>query len=492
MSDSFDPNALELRADHFIAGRRVARGGLETPVLRPSDHVEIGVIRDAGEDIVDEAVRAADASLRASSWASAHPLDRAAVLRRWADLLEERRAALARLESATSTRPIAETLARDVIRAAGAIRYFAEFADKIEGQVIATGPNDTCMVVAEPYGIVASITAWNFPLINAVWKSAAPLAAGNAVVLKPSELTPFSATLLAELAVEAGLPAGLFNVVQGLGATTGSALVRHPLVRKVTFTGSSATGAKIMVDAAATGTKPVTLELGGKSPQLVLEDVRDLAPVAQAIANGFLANSGQVCTAGSRVIVARRQAEELVDRVAAIAEARRPGPTWQTETTLGPIVTERQAQRIERMLAETIAAGAEAILGGRRFGERNAGAYFEPTILRNVAETSVGFRDEFFGPVIALYPYDDEEEGIAMANHPLYALGASVYTDDARKALSVPRRIEAGTVWINTHGRQPGYGHPQGGFNHSGFGREMGRAGLESFVRHKTLWHSHG
>jgi aldehyde dehydrogenase (NAD+) len=144
------------------------------------------------------------------------------------------------------------------------------------------------------------------------------------------------------------------------------------------------------------------------------------------------------------------------------------------------------------MLAETIAAGAEAILGGRRFGERNAGAYFEPTILRNVAETSVGFRDEFFGPVIALYPYDDEEEGIAMANHPLYALAASVYTDDARKALSVPRRIEAGTVWINTHGRQPGYGHPQGGFNHSGFGREMGRAGLESFVRHKTLWHSHG
>ena len=461
-------------------------------MLPPSDHAGIGVIRDAGEAIVAEAVRAADVALRSSGWASGNPLERAAVLRRWADLVEARRIELARLESATSTRPIAETLARDVIRAAGAIRYFAEFADKIEGTVVGTGPDDTCMVVAEPYGIVASITAWNFPLINAVWKSAPALAAGNAVVLKPSELTPFSAARLAELAVEAGLPAGLFNVVQGLGATTGSALVRHPLVRKVTFTGSTATGARIMADAAATGTKPVTLELGGKSPQLVLEDVRDLGPVATHVANGFLANAGQVCTAGSRLIVPRRRADELIERVAGLAAARRPGPTWEDGSTLSPIVSERQAQRIERLLAETLAAGAEVVTGGRRVSTRNAGATFEPTILRNVGEDSVGFREEFFGPVLAVYPYDDEEQGIAMANHPLYALAASVYTDDARKALAVPRRIEAGTVWINTHGRQPGYGRPQGGFNHSGFGKEMGRAGLESFVRRKTLWHSHG
>ncbi|RJF86807.1 aldehyde dehydrogenase [Oleomonas cavernae] len=492
MSDSFDPNTLDLAADHIIAGRRIGRGGTAVAVIRPADHAEIGIIRDADEAVVDEAVRAADAALRTSGWATAHPQDRAAVLRRWADLLEARRVEFARLEAATSTRPIAETLARDVIRAAGAIRYFAEYADKLEGTVVGTGPGDTCMVVAEPYGIVASITAWNFPLINAVWKSAPALAVGNAVVLKPSELTPFSAARLAEIAVEAGLPVGLFNVVQGLGPTTGSALVRHPLIRKVTFTGSAATGARIMADAAATGTKPITLELGGKSPQLVLQDVRDLGPVAQNIANGFLANAGQVCTAGSRIIVARRHADELTQRLIALASARRPGPTWEETTTLSPIVTERQAQRIERMLAETIAGGGEVVTGGGRFSSHNAGAYFEPTILRNVGEHTVGFREEFFGPVVALYPFDDEEEGIAMTNHPFYALAASLYTDDARKALSVPRRIEAGTVWINTHGRQPGYGHPQGGFNHSGFGKEMGRTGLESFLRYKTLWHAHG
>eukprot|EP01037_Dinobryon_pediforme_P022941 gene22941-24257_t len=196
MTDSFDPDSLSLSPDHFIAGQRVSRGGSGIPVLRPSDAREVGLILDAGEAIVDDAVVAAKAALRASGWATAHSLERAAVLHRWANLLEADRVELARLESATSTRPIAETMARDVIRAAGAIRYFAESADKIEGSVVATGPGDTCLVVPEPYGIVASITAWNFPLINAVWKSAAPLAVGNAVVLKPSELTPFSALRL--------------------------------------------------------------------------------------------------------------------------------------------------------------------------------------------------------------------------------------------------------------------------------------------------------
>jgi aldehyde dehydrogenase (NAD+) len=492
MSLSFDPNSLALSAAHFIAGRRVERGGGEIAVLRPSDHALAGTIRDAGEAIVEEAVRAADSALKASGWAKAHPLDRSRVIRRWAELIEADVDALARLESATSTRPIADTTGRDVLRAAGAIRYFAEWADKIEGTLVPTGSDATCLTVPEPYGIVGSITAWNFPLINAVWKSAPALAVGNAVVLKPSELTPFSALRLAELALEAGLPAGLFNIVQGAGASTGSALVRHPLIRKVSFTGSTATGASIMADAARFGTKPVTLELGGKSPQLVLEGVRDLDAVARNVANGFLANAGQVCTAGSRLIVSRAQTDELVGRVIALALERRAGPTWREGNTLPPIVSEKQANRIESMLAQTLAEGGEIVSGGRRIAGQNAGAYFEPTILRRVGEHSVGFREEFFGPVLSVYSYDDEEEGIAMANHPTYALAASLYTDDARKAQAVPRRIEAGTVWINTHGRQPGFGHPQGGFNQSGFGREMGRAGVESFVRHKTLWHAHG
>lgn len=487
----FDPNTVELCADHLIDGRRVAEGRDELPVRRPSDGAPSTPIRAAGEDLVDRAVRSARAAFETSGWAEASPLDRAAVLKRWADLLDRDRARIARIEAASTTRPIADVMARDLVRAAGAIRYFAEWADKVEGQLFTGRAGATAMARPEPFGVVASIAPFNFPAINAVWKSAPALAVGNAVVLKPSELTPYSALAIAELALEAGLPTGLFNVVQG-GGKTGSTLVRHRAVAKITFTGSSATGAKVMADAAVTGTKPLTLELGGKSAQLVLRDVRDLDAVALNVANGFLANAGQVCTAGTRLIAPRALRDELLDKVVRIARGRRAGPTWQGDTTLPPIISEPQAERIDRLLAETRDDGAQVILGGGRIASRNAGAYYEPTILTGVPERSVGFREEFFGPVLSVSTYEDEEEGIAMANHPTYALAASLYTDDARKALSVPARLDAGTVWVNAHGRQPDYSTPQGGFKGSGFGKEMGRAGLESFLRVKTVWLDHG
>jgi aldehyde dehydrogenase (NAD+) len=489
---SFDPSALRPSADHFIAGRRVSGGDAEIAVLRPSDLMQATILRDAGEPIVDLAAKAAAEVLQSSGWAKASPRERARVLHRWAELVEARGDDLARLESLGSTRPIADTATRDVVRTAGVIRYYAEFADKIEGAITTTDADSTCMVMAEPYGVVGAIVPWNFPIINTAWKCAPALSAGNAVVVKPSELTPLSAVALAELAIEAGLPAGLFNVVQGLGPTTGTAIVRHPLIQKISFTGSTETGAKIMAEAALHGTKPVTLELGGKSPQLVLKDVRRLDTVAQNVANGFLYNAGQVCTAGSRLIVHRAQADELVERVITIAKSKKPGPTWHEDTSLSPIVCERQAKRLETLLSRTLAEGAMVITGGKRHGGPNAVIYFEPTVLANVSEDSTGFRDEFFGPVMSVHPYEDEEQAIAMANHPVYGLAASLYTDDARKALSVPRRIEAGVVWINAHGRQPEYTAPQGGFRQSGFGKDMGRAGLEGYLRYKTLWYAHG
>jgi aldehyde dehydrogenase (NAD+) len=296
---------------------------------------------------------------------------------------------------------------------------------------------------------------------------------------------------VAELALEAGLPKGLFNIVLGAGAT-GSALVRHPLVRKVTFTGSSATGARIMADAAETGTKPVTLELGGKTPQLVMRGVRDLDAVAGNIANGFLANSGQVCTAGTRLIAPHELLEPLLDKVITIANGRKAGPTWTSGNTLPPIISEKQAVRIDGMLAQTRKDGAEVLLGGGRVAQVNGGAYYQPTILANVPDSSVGYSGEFFGPVLNVYGYEDEEEGIAMANHPSYALAASLYTDDLRQAMSLTDRLEAGTVWVNAHGRQPDYATPQGGFNGSGFGKEMGRSGLETFLRFKTVVLNYG
>ncbi len=490
MSNDFNPESVDLVAAHLINGERVVTGD-ELAVCRPSDGLASTPIPVADEETVDRAVQAAHTAFRTSGWAQSSPMDRAAVLHRWADLLDKNREKIARIEAVSSTRPIDDLINRDLVRAAGALRYFAEWADKIEGQYFMGAAGATTLAKPEPYGVVASIAPFNFPVINAIWKSAPALAVGNAVVLKPSEATPYSALALAELALEAGLAPGLFNVILGAGAT-GSALVRHPLVRKITFTGSSATGARVMADAALSGTKPLTLELGGKTPQLVLRDIRDIDAVATNIANGFLANSGQVCTAGSRLIVPTGLREQILDKVIGIANDRKAGPTWTSGNTLPPIINEKQAARIDDMIARTRADGATVLHGGGRVAEMNGGAYYEPTILSNVPDTSVGFTEEFFGPVLSVYDYDDEEEGIAMANHPSYALAASVYTDDVKKAMNLPDRIEAGTVWVNAHGRQPDFYTPQGGFNGSGFGKEMGRSGLESFLRFKTVLVNHG
>lgn len=490
MTYDFDPNSIELVAAHLIDGERVVDGE-KLSVFRPSDGVETTPIPIADEELVDRAVTSAHRAFITAEWRNATPLDRAAVLHRWAALIDENRERIARIEAASTTRPVADLINRDLVRASGALRFFAEWADKIEGKIIAGNNCATSMIRPEPYGVIAGIAPFNFPAINAIWKSAPALAVGNSVVLKPSELTPYSALVFAELALEAGLPKGVLNVIQGAGPS-GSHLVRHPLVRKITFTGSSATGARVMADAAATGTKPVTLELGGKSPQLVLKDVTDMDAVATNVANGFLANSGQVCTAGTRLIVPSNKSEDLLERVMKIAAGRKAAPTWKSDCTLPPIISEKQAKRIDDMLAQTLADGAEIICGGGRDASMNSGAYYQPTILRNVPETSTGFRDEFFGPVLSVYEYEDEVDGIAMTNHPSYALAASVYTDDFNKAMSIPSQIEAGTVWVNAHGRQPDYATPQGGFNGSGFGKEMGRSGLESFLRFKNVWLHHG
>lgn len=491
MSYDFNPDDIELPNYHFIGSEKVTAGGAEIAFHRPSDGRRVASFSAADAAVVDKAAAVAQQAFERSGWAQAAPAERAAVLKAWADLVDRDREKLARLEAATTTRPVADMINRDLVRAAGAIRYFAEWADKVEGQYLAGRAGTTAFVRPEPYGVVASIAPFNFPAINAIWKSAPALAVGNAVVLKPSELTPYSAVALAELAVESGLPAGLFNVILGAGET-GSLLVRHPHVRKVTFTGSSATGARVMSDAALSGTKPVTLELGGKTPQLVLRDVDDLDMVAGHVAGGFTANAGQVCTAGTRLIVPRELETPLLDRVIALIGEKVAAPTWDSSCTLPPIISERQAARIDAMLAETVSDGAEIVTGGSRVAGRNEGAFYQPTILRNVPDSSVGYTGEFFGPVMSVYAYDDEAAGIAMADHPAYALAASVYTNDLRKAGTLSQTLNAGTVWVNTHGRQPDFSTPQGGFAGSGYGKEMGRAGLESFLRFKTIWHHHG
>ncbi|MBN9552787.1 MAG: aldehyde dehydrogenase [Alphaproteobacteria bacterium] len=488
MTASFDPNSVAVGRGHFIGGRFLDLPGDEIAVLRPSDHQPMGVIRDGGEEAVDRAVEAAKAALKASGWSAMPPRERGKVLKRWADAVEHDAVRLARLESAGSSRPIAQTVGGDVFDLAETIRFYGEYCDKLVGETTATEDGVLALIRGEPYGVVGAITPWNFPFLTAAWKFAPALATGNAVVLKVSEITPFSVLAVAELAVRAGLPAGLFNVVNGWGHTTGSAIVRHPGIGKVTFTGSSGTGARIMADAALHGLKPVSLELGGKSPQLVLPDIADLDRVAGQIANGILGNAGQVCTAGSRVIVHSSVADPLVEAVEKRFAKIKAGPTWSEETDFPPLISLRQAERVERLVVETIAAGATLRTGGKPFSIGNAGSYFAPTILEGVTEDMVGFREEFFGPVMSLQKFDDIEEGIAACDHPTYGLAASVYTSDLARAHKVANAIQAGIVWVNHHGRAPEFAFPQGGFKASGFGKDMGRAAMEGYLRHKSLW----
>lgn len=360
---SFDPDSVILPEGHFIAGQLRNSHSQGFAVRRPSDGRVAGELPEAGASEVDEAVSVADRAAKESGWASCPPRQRGAILQRWADLVESD-SQLPQLEALASTRPIYDVVNHEIPFTAQAIRFYAECADKYSGDLFPTRDASLGMLVPEPYGVVGAITPWNFPLSMASWKCGPALAAGNAVVLKPSELTPYSTVRLAELAVQAGLPAGVLNIVQGSGAVTGSALVAHPLVRKVSFTGSTATGARIMSDAAHHGMKPVTLELGGKSPQLVFDDAGDISEVAGRILRGFTANGGQACVAGTRLLVQRGIADALINELIRLCQGFRPGLTWDEHSRYAPVIDSRQADKIRQLVVATRQQGATVLVGG--------------------------------------------------------------------------------------------------------------------------------
>jgi aldehyde dehydrogenase (NAD+) len=488
MTLSFDPATVAVPRGHHIGGRYVELPGVEISVLRPSDHENMGPITDGGDAAVDMAVDAAKSALRTSRWAKIAPRERAKVLMRFAQLIEENTAYLGQLEAMGSSRLISGTITGDAVRTAGVVRYFAEFCDKIEGTVTATEADTLSIVRQEPYGIVGAIVPWNFPMITAAWKFAPALAAGNAIVMKTSELTPHSLLALAELAAQAGVPAGLFNVINGYGHTTGAAIVRHPDIMMISFTGSTKTGAAIMSLAAQSGIKPVTLELGGKSPQMVLADAGDLDVVAGRVAAAFMANAGQVCTAGSRILIEEKIADEFVERLIGKTKAIQAGATWDETTTFAPIISKKQMERIDGMVRETVAQGGSVVTGGRPLETRNAGSFYAPTLLQNVSDENIGFREEFFGPVATIRTFADLQEGITLAAHPTYGLAASVHTTNMAKALKAADNIEAGMVFVNQHGRGPEFTYTAGGYKGSGFGKDMGRPGFEEFLRQKAIW----
>jgi aldehyde dehydrogenase (NAD+) len=483
MSFSFDPDRIEMPIGHHIGGAFVAAQG-EVPIHRPSDNVAFADCPVADADVVDRAVQAAKAALRQSHWGGCQPRDRTHALQRWADLIEADAEVLGQLESVPSTRPVAQIKNGDIAVTAEQIRFFAEMADK-EGSLLAPTRDDQMgWVASEPYGVVGAITPWNFPISMAGWKLAPALAAGNAVVLKPSEMTPFSALRMAELAVKAGIPEGLINIVQGDGATTGNALTGHPEIAKLSFTGSTVAGQAIMGNIARTGMKPMTLELGGKSPQIVFADA-DLDKTAQAIATSILANSGQACVAGSRVIVAAKLAEALVDRVQALLANINPGPTWDGDTTYGPIISEKQLNRVDSLVQASLTDGATVLCGGKRLDR--PGCFYTPTILTDVSSKSPAVTEEIFGPVLTIQTFLSEEEALQLAAHATYGLAAGVFTRDLSRAIRVVKALEAGTVWVNRYGRSRDHILPTGGYKSSGIGKDLGREAYHANRRSKSV-----
>ncbi len=484
---SFDPDKVILPASNYIDGQFYQSPGETLAVKRPSDGLVYAELNEAQATDVDTAVQVAHRAAKESGWASCSPRERGRVLRRWAELIEQDAPLLGQLEALGSTRPITDVINHEIPFTAEAIRFYAECADKYSSDLFPTQGNSLGMLLTEPFGVIGAITPWNFPLSMASWKCGPALAAGNAAVLKPSELTPFSTVRMAELAVQAGLPAGVLNIVQGRGAVTGSALVRHPLVRKVSFTGSTQTGAQIMSDAAQFGMKPVTLELGGKSPQVVFDDAGDIDTVAARILRGFTGNGGQACVAGTRLIVQRGIAGALTEKLITLCQAFRPGLTWDENTRYAPMIDARQGNKVASVVAAAKAAGAEVLAGGERFADTGEGWFWQPTLLSGMAADNPAIQTEIFGPVLTIQQFDDEDEALAMAAHDTYGLCAGVHTLSLPRALRAVRQLAAGTVWVNRYGRSGDFIIPTGGFLGSGIGKDLGRQAFQACQQQKSV-----
>lgn len=482
----YDPDSLTLPSGALINGKLVGCEGQVYEVRRPSDGKLARTERGASSAQVDQAVNMALRAFRTSGWATGQPRQRVAVLRRWADLVEANGEELARLESVVSPRIYGVSLARDVRALSELIRYNAELADKINGEVLSSAHDVWSLVVREPYGVVAGIAPWNAPLYLAALKLAPALAAGNAVVLKPAEGTPYSLIRLVQMAIEAGVPPGLVAVVPGLGAETGAALVRHPLVSYISFTGSTASGARIMADAAMHGLKPVSLELGGKSPQVVCADAPDLDRAADYVATSFIGNAGQICFCGTRLVVDERIADDLIERIALRLKNARPGPTWSASTTLAPIFSEAQACRIEDILLRAKEQGAQVLQGGARADTAHGGVYFQPTVVQSDSPGNPVVLEEVFGPVLAVQRFRDFEEGLALADHPVYGLAAAVHTSDLNRALKAARSLQAGTVWVNHYGPTGDFNGPNSPYKQSGMGQDGGVGALTKYLKTKN------
>ena len=461
---------------------RPAVSGKTFSTINPATEEVICEVAEGDAEDVDLAVHAARSAFESGPWSKMDARDRGRLLLKLADLMEENLDELAALETLDNGKPISDARAADLPLAIDCLRYYAGWADKVHGDTIPIRGDYFCYTRREPVGVCGQIIPWNFPILMVAWKWGPALATGNTIVMKPAEQTPLTCLRLGELALEAGFPPGVINIVPGFGPTAGAALVNHRLVDKIAFTGSTETGQLIMREAAAT-MKRITLELGGKSPNIVFADA-DLEAAIAGAEFGLFFNQGQCCCAGSRLFVEDAIHEEFVERVVARARQRVLGNPFDGETTQGPQVDKTQFEKIMGYIESGQQEGAQCVVGGHRRGNR--GFYVEPTVFTNVSDSMKIAQEEIFGPVMSILKFSDVEEVIKRGNETTFGLAAAVWTSDVKKAHRVAHSLRAGTVWVNCYDVFDAAA-PFGGFKQSGLGRELGEAALANYTEHKTV-----